>query len=164
MTIINKCKLSIIMLICFSLLFCACTAPAQMMPEFTLENAKNGQKVDSSEFADQVRLVAFFATWCPPCIKEIPSLVDLQEKYKTKGFSVIAISVDESTNAVRQIMDKTGINYPVLMANNQIVRDFGGISNIPVSFLIDRNGEVVKKYTGYVPHSVLESDLLEIIE
>lgn len=164
MTIVKKCKLSIIMLISLSLLFCACTAPAQMMPEFTLKSAKDGQKVDSSEFADQVRLVAFFATWCPPCIKEIPSLVDLQEEYEKKGFSVIAVSVDDSPSAVRPIMEKTGINYPVLMANRQIVRDFGGISSIPVSFLVDRNGEVVKKYPGYVPHSILESDILEIIE
>ncbi|MFO7761090.1 MAG: TlpA disulfide reductase family protein [Desulfobia sp.] len=135
-----------------------------MMPEFTLENAQNGKVVDSSKFKDKVKLITFFATWCRPCIREIPSLIDLQKKFKKKGFSVIAISVDDGPKLVKKIIIKTGINYPVFMANNQITRDFGGVAGIPVSFLVNRKGKVIKNYPGYAPSSILESDIAEIIE
>ncbi len=156
-------KLVVALIISLSLIFCSTGALAVMMPDFTLRSAESGKVVDSSKFEDQVKLVTFFATWCPPCMREIPSLIDLQDKFGEKGFSVIAISVDDGPGLVRRIMKKTGINYPVLMSDNQVTRDFGGIVGIPVSFLVDRNGKVVKNYPGYAPHSILESDIEEII-
>lgn len=138
---------------------------AAKMPHFVLSSADEGKEIDSDQFQDQVLLITFFATWCPPCIEEIPALIDMQNKYKEKGFSVIGISVDQGgAKSVAKLMEKTGVNYPVLMADSKITRDFGGIVGIPTSFLVNKSGNVVKSYPGYVPSSMLESDIAALLE
>ncbi len=138
---------------------------AAKMPHFSLPSASDGKEIDSDQFQGKVLLITFFATWCPPCIQEIPNLIDLQNEYKEKGFSVIGISVDQGgRKSVAKLMEKTGINYPVLMADSKITRDFGGIVGIPTSFLINKNGNVIKSYPGYVPHNILITDIQGLME
>lgn len=138
---------------------------AAKMPHFALPSVLDGKNIDSDQFQGKVLLVTFFATWCPPCIQEIPSLIDLQNEYKEKGFSVLGISVDQgSSKSVKKLVEKTGVNYPVVMADSKITRDFGGIVGIPTSFLIDKSGNVIKSYPGYVPHNILVSDIKGLME
>lgn len=136
---------------------------ATKMPDFNLEDVVTGKNIDSNSFNGQSLLVVFFATWCPPCIQEIPNLIQLHSDYKSDGFSVVAISVDQEKRVVQKMVDKKEINYPVMMADNSVTRDFGGVYGIPTSFLVSSSGTVVKKYSGYVPHSVLVKDLEQII-
>ncbi len=137
---------------------------AKKMPSFSLEDVLTGKSVSNKSFADTSLLVVFFATWCPPCVQEIPNLIQLQEEYGKRGFSVIGISVDQEKGVVGDLIDKKDINYPVMMADEAVTRDFGGVYGIPTSFLVNSSGTVVKKYTGYVPHSVLVRDIEQIIE
>lgn len=138
---------------------------AAKMPHFSLPSVLDGKEIDSDQFEGKVLLITFFATWCPPCIQEIPSLIDLQNEYKEKGFSVIGISVDQgSSKSVKKLVEKTGVNYPVVMADSKITRDFGGIVGIPTSFLINKDGNVIKSYPGYVPHNILVSDIQGLME
>ncbi len=131
-----------------------------VMPEFSLSSAVDGKEVSSSDFEGQVLLVTFFATWCPPCRQEIPTLIKLQKKYAPKGFSVIGLSVDEKgPKVVVKLIEKEKINYPVLMSDSRTAKGFGGIAGIPTSFLVNRKGEIVKRYPGYVPLSLLEKDI-----
>ena len=137
---------------------------AKTMPAFSLSNAVTGATVNSSEFAGKTLLVTFFATWCPPCMQEVPSLIDLQKVYGPKGFSVVGLSVDQSgARVVKRLVERRSINYPVLMAESSTARDFGGVVGIPTSFLVNSKGVVVKKYPGYVPHTVLENDIKRIM-
>lgn len=136
---------------------------ATKMPEFKLEDVVTGKKISSSSFDGQSLLVVFFATWCPPCIQEIPNLIQLHSDFKNDNFSVVAISVDQEKGVVQKMVDKKEINYPVMMADKSVTRDFGGVYGIPTSFLVSSSGTVVKKYSGYVPHSVLVKDLEQII-
>jgi thiol-disulfide isomerase/thioredoxin len=134
------------------------------MPEFKLPSALDGKKVSSKDFKDQVLLITFFATWCPPCRQEIPTLVELQSEYGPKGFSVIGLSVDEKgPKVVVKMIKKDKINYPVLMARGKTARAFGGVVGIPTSFLVDRKGMIVKRYPGYVPKALLEKDIKGIL-
>ena len=134
------------------------------MVHFNLPSAAENTMVDSKQFKGKVLLVTFFATWCPPCIQEIPTLVDLQKTYASKGFSVIGMSVDEGgVPPLKRLIDRTGINYPVLMADNEVARGFGGVTGIPVSFLVNRQGELVKKYLGYIEHDVLQEEIKKLI-
>ena len=137
---------------------------AKKMPSFSLEDVVTGKKVTSASFADKSLLVTFFATWCPPCIQEIPNLIDLQEEYRGQGFTVVGISVDQEKRVVRDLVTDKDINYPVVMADKAVTRNFGGVYGIPTSFLVNSNGTVVKKYTGYVPHSTLVRDIEQIIK
>jgi len=137
---------------------------AKQMPSFSLPDAVTGASVDSSSFAGKTLLVTFFATWCPPCMQEVPDLIDLQEQYGEKGFSVVALSVDQGgAKVVKRLVERRFINYPVLMADGATAKDFGGVVGIPTSFLVNSKGTVVKKYPGYVPHAILENDIKKIM-
>ena len=137
---------------------------ATKMPPFTLEDVVTGKSVDSGAFSGKSLLVIFFATWCPPCIQEIPNLIKLQTQYGNDQFSVVGLSVDEKKDVVQKLVTKKEINYPVMMADKSVTRDFGGVYGIPTSFLVNKKGTVVKRYSGYVPHSVLVQDLQQIIQ
>lgn len=139
-------------------------AEVTVMPEFSLPSVVDGKDVSSRDFAGQVLLITFFATWCPPCRQEIPTLIKLQNDYAEQDFSVLGLSLDEQgPKVVAKLIEKENINYPILMAERRTVRDFGGFAGIPTSFLVDREGRIVKRYPGYVPHSLLEKDIKEIL-
>ena len=138
---------------------------AVSMPEFSLPSVLDGKVVSSEDFKGKVLLITFFATWCPPCRQEIPTLVELQREYGPRGFSVIGLSVDEGgPRVVARLVRQAKINYPVLMADRATARAFGGIAGIPTSFLVNRKGHVVKKYPGYVPHNLLARDIEALLD
>jgi len=161
-------RLTILIIACLFVLFQLLMGHAlasTKMPSFTLENVITGENVESKEFAGKSLLIIFFATWCPPCIEEIPTLIDLQNKYRDRQFSIVGLSVDQDgKKVVQKLIEKKKINYPVLMADNSVTRKFGGVYGIPTSFLVNSNGNVVKKYTGYVPRSVLIKDIEQIVQ
>ncbi len=134
------------------------------MPAFSLPEVTNGRPIDSKDLKGKVLLVIFFATWCPPCMEEVPSLKDLQKELSRDGFSVVAFSIDnQDSRVVARVVKKLGINYPVVMADEHTVSGFGGIRGIPTSFLINQKGDIVKKYDMYVPHSVFAKDIKSVM-
>jgi cytochrome c biogenesis protein CcmG/thiol:disulfide interchange protein DsbE len=137
---------------------------ATKMPSFKLEDVRTGKLVKSSTFKGQSLLVMFFATWCPPCIQEIPNLIKLQNQFSQRKFSVVGISVDQEKGVVESLIDNKSINYPVMMADKEVTRDFGGVYGIPTAFLVNSKGHVTKRYTGYIAHSVLVKDLEKILK
>jgi peroxiredoxin len=134
------------------------------MVHFKLPSVNEKAVVDSDEYKGQVLLATFFATWCPSCIQEIPSLIALQNDYKKKGFSVLAFSVDQgSSESLNKFIEKYSINYPVFFADEDLVKGFGGVTGIPVSFLVNRKGEIVKKFLGNIEHDVLEQQIKKLL-
>ena len=134
------------------------------MVQFKQESLTDNVMLDSRQLESQVLLVTFFATWCPPCIQEVPAFIDLQKAYRDKGFSVVAFSMDEGDTApLYSLIKKYGINYPVLLADEVVTRGVGGVTGIPVTFLVNRKGEIVKKYLGYVEHDILEADIKDML-
>lgn len=147
-----------------SLLLAINSATAATMPSFVLPEAISGVSVNSADYKGKTLLVTFFATWCPPCIQEIPTLMELQQQFSKDNFSVVGLSVDEGgAGVVARLVKKRSINYPVLMADEETAQNFGGVVGIPTSFLINKDGNVVKKYPGYVPHAILEKDIKRIM-
>jgi thiol-disulfide isomerase/thioredoxin len=137
---------------------------ATPMPDFTLPSVVDGKDISSEEFKGKVLLVTFFATWCPPCRQEIPSLIRLQNDLSPKGFSVLGLSLDEGgSEIVNELVENDNINYPVLMADSDVVSGFGGVTGIPTSFLVSHEGKMIRTYAGYVPHELLKQDIEEII-
>ncbi|MFW2366064.1 MAG: TlpA family protein disulfide reductase, partial [Desulforhopalus sp.] len=146
------------------LFFTAQCWAATRMPSFALASVRDGEIVDSKIFKGKVLLLTFFATWCPPCVEEVPVLVKLQDDLSEAGFSVIGLSVDQQGPAiVANFVEKRGVNYPVLLAEAKTTSEFGGVYGIPVAFLVNKSGNVVKKYTGYVGHNTLEKDIRSLL-
>lgn len=104
-------------------------------------------------------MLNFFATWCPPCRKEIPDLLKVHEKYADKGVVIIGLSVDEDKNAVPGFLQNLGVNYPAYMADSSVARAFG-ISSIPFNVFINKKGNVVLVGSGLVEYK----DLVEIFD
>lgn len=151
-------------LFCLTVLIPGASWASVKMPSFALENVRDGKIVDSESFQGKVLLLTFFATWCPPCAEEVPILVKLQNELADAGFSVVGLSVDQQgASVVAKFIEKRDINYPVLLAEAQTTIDFGGVYGIPVAFLVNKSGNVVKKYTGYIQHDILEKDIRSLL-
>ena len=148
-----------------AIVFWAAASQAETkMPSFALPSIRDGKIVESNTFDGKVLLLTFFATWCPPCAEEVPTLVKLQTDLAGAGFSVVGLSVDQQdTAAVAKFVENREINYPVLLAESKTTADFGGVYGIPVAFLVNRSGNVVKKYNGYVQHEILEKDIRSLL-
>jgi peroxiredoxin len=137
---------------------------ASRMPDFNLASVTGDGTINSSNFQGQVLLVNFFATWCPPCRQEIPSLVQLQKEFGPRGFTVIGISVDQADiKLVSKFIDKMGVNYPVAMGTTAVAKGFGGVVGIPATFLVDRKGNVMKSYSGLTEHKILAHDIKKVL-
>ena len=140
-----------------SLLVPASATMGKPAPELRLENL-DGKQLSLSDFHGKVVFVNFWATWCGPCQDEIPSLIDLQNKFASKGFTVVGIAMDEEGKSVvgpfvsKELYDVHGeklhINYPILLGSDEASDKFGGILGYPTSFLISRNGQVIMKFQG----------------
>lgn len=132
--------------------------------DFTLRTI-DGKDVRLSDYRGKAVMIEFWATWCTTCKKAIPYLVALDGKYKGDDFELIAISLDQSVGDVKKFVREHNINYTVLMSNSKVEKQFG-IVNLPVTFLLDKSGVIVKKHLGLVPEIIedIEKDLRLLIE
>ena len=132
-------------------------------PSFTLQDLK-GKTVSLSDFKGKVVVLDFWATWCPPCVKEIPHFIALYEQYKDQGFAIVGISVDrEGISVVKSFARKYQVNYPILMTDGQVDKAYGGIPSIPTTFVIDSAGNIRQKYVGYRDKAVFETDIKALL-
>jgi peroxiredoxin len=117
-------------------------------PEFQLPSLDGG-KVNLSSYRGKVVMVHFWATWCPPCVEEIPTLERLYRAYFGKDLEILAVSVDEGgAGAVGQFMQKNRFALPVLLNSDQSVSRAYGTFKFPETYLIDREGVVRRKVIG----------------
>jgi len=137
-------------------------------PALTLKNL-DGKDISLSEFKGKVVLVNFWATWCDPCRGEIPSLIELQQKYGPKGFVVLGIAEDDEGKSVvapfvaKERFDVNGqqlpMSYPILIGNDDAADKFGGLFGFPTSILISRDGKQVKRITGMIDYDEMSKTI-----
>jgi len=130
------------------------TAPYFILPDL------DGKMVSLKDFKGKVLILDFWATWCPPCREEIPHFQELYAKYRGKGFEVIGIALDQGgAKVVKPFAEKFNIGYTILLGGAEISDAYGGIIGIPTTFVIDRKGQIIKKYVGYRDKEVFEEDI-----
>ena len=125
--------------------------------DFTLTSVA-GESVTLSQYKGKNPvLLVFFATWCPPCKREVPHLVGLQNQYADKGLKILAIDIDEPGDLVNQFIEENGINYTVLLDQGGEIAEKYKVTGIPTNILIDKQGVV--KYAGNAPPRNIEDVL-----
>ena len=130
-------------------------------PDFTLKVLDGaGKTMQLSSLRGKGVLVNFWATWCEPCKIELPWLVELQNKYGPQGLQIVGVADDDSAEkSISDFAHKMKINYPVLLATDQVEDQYGGLDGLPTSFFIDRSGKVVDVVIGIDSESRLEDSI-----
>jgi peroxiredoxin len=119
-----------------------------LAPDFTLPSV-DGKTITLSQLRGKVVLLDFWATWCAPCRSAIPHLNGLYKVYQTRGLEIIGVSLDTgSRERVRRFATSMGIQYPIIIADDEVLKNYG-ISPIPTTYLIDREGYVSSKWVGF---------------
>ncbi len=131
-------------------------------PDFEM-TALDGSSIRLSDYKGKVVLLNFWATWCAPCLVEIPDFVELVNQYGDDGFAILGISIDEGPEEkVREFYERHKMNYPVGI--NPLLADlYGGVVGIPTSFLIGRDGRIYARHMGLVPLSRIEEGIRTLL-
>ena len=117
-------------------------------PGFEIENLAGGN-AGLADYKGKIVLLNFWATWCMPCRAEMPGMETLWQKYKEQGLVIAAVSVDEGSRGRIETFSKLlDLSFPILLDPESEVSDQYKVSNMPTSFLIDRNGKIISRIVG----------------
>ncbi|MBI1927473.1 TlpA family protein disulfide reductase [Candidatus Poribacteria bacterium] len=129
------------------------------LPLFKARNLVDNKDLDLAKLNGHVLIVDFWATWCPPCVKEIPDFIELYKQYKDKQLTILGISVDANQKDVEKFIAEKNIPYPIIMVNEEIRAAFEKalgkpIRGVPTTLIFDREGKIVSVHEGYTKKEV----------
>lgn len=130
----------------------------QRAPDFSLKDSA-GTNLRLSDYKGKAVLLNFWATWCRPCEVEVPMLMEFETRYKASGLSVIGVSMDDDGwKAVMPYIEKNKLNYPVVIGNQELVKQYGEEA-MPMTMLIDREGKIAGVHLGLVDKKTWETEI-----
>lgn len=133
-------------------------------PAFRLPTGQ-GDTLSSADYQGKTLLVAFWATWCPPCVMEIPIFKALQQEFGTQGLQIIGINLDEDPAATLPTARmEYGFNYPILLGDQATIQKFGNFTSLPTTFLIDSHGKIREQFVGLHPQEELAAKIKAVLE
>ena len=132
----------------------------KVAPAFSLVSL-DGKKVSLSDYKGRAVLVNFWATWCGPCKVEMPWFEELQKQYAGQGLVILGLTADPDAgkDEIAKVAHKSGVTYPILLADDKVEGAYGGVDVLPMSFYIDRNGIVVEETAGLGPKDEIEAHI-----
>lgn len=151
----------------FTLPICSCyqqDSGLKTAPDFALKSLE-GETIKLSDYRGKVVILDFWATWCPPCRMGIPDFTQLFREYSGRGTVILGVSVDRNGDKILPpFVKQYKINYPILLSDGKVEKAYGDIAAIPTTFVIDRKGEIYRRYVGYQPKSTFEKDINSLLE
>lgn len=134
----------------------------RIAPDFSRQDLDK-RDIRLSDFRGKVVLLNFWATWCAPCLAEMPRFAEWQQKYGERGLQIVGVSMDDDEAPVRAIYQKLKLNYPVVMGDENIGGLFGGILGLPVTFLIDTEGKIRLQDEGQTKLEIIEREIQKLL-
>jgi len=125
-----------------------------LAPDFELPEL-DGKKLKLSDLRGKAVLLNFWATYCGPCKIEMPWFVELQKEYGPQGFEIVGVAMDDaSTEDIAKFAKEMGVNYPILLGQESVGESYGGVSVLPTTFFLDRDGKLIAREFGLQSRSV----------
>jgi thiol-disulfide isomerase/thioredoxin len=158
-------RFSSLAITCLLLFSNAVSVAQETAPDFSGIDMLTGESIELNQFLGRVVFLDFWASWCPPCLVSLPAYQQLYEANQSQAWMIIAVNVDADTQDGLTFLEDTPISYPTLAdAAGEIGIPYG-IRSLPVSFLIDQNGTIVKRYRGFQPGDEQEvwSDIQDLL-
>jgi cytochrome c biogenesis protein CcmG/thiol:disulfide interchange protein DsbE len=121
---------------------------ASSAPDFKLKAVQDGKEYSLSQFKGKVVLLNFFTFFCGPCRQEMPHLSQMGQELKAQGFQTLGIGLSSTPEQLKQIVTQLGLAYPVLQGNEGVSKAYGGVELVPLTFIIDKQGNIVHKILG----------------
>jgi peroxiredoxin len=133
-------------------------------PDFALKDA-GGQLVHLADYKGKVVLLDFWATWCGPCVIEIPWFTEFERKYKDRGFEVVGVSMDDDGwKSITPFVAKKKMNYRVVLGDDKTGDQYGGLEALPTTFVIDRSGRIASVHVGLASKKDFEDAIEKLLE
>ncbi len=117
-------------------------------PDFALKAVQDGRDYSLSQYRGKVVLLNFFTFFCGPCREEMPNLSQMDQELKGQGFQTLGIALASTPEQLKQLISQLGLKYPVLIGNDAVSKAYGNIELVPITFIIDRQGNIVHKILG----------------
>jgi len=137
-------------------------AAPRTAPDFT-RMSLDRRAINLSAYRGKVVLLNFWATWCEPCIAEVPRFAEWQRRYGERGLQILGVSMDDDEAPVRTAYRKYALTYPVVMGDEKLGEMYGGILGLPVTFIIDGNGRIRFQHDGAADLDVIEREIRELL-
>jgi thiol-disulfide isomerase/thioredoxin len=131
-------------------------------PQFVRTDLEN-RKLDLRAYRGKVVLLDFWATWCASCQIEMPRFVAWQRQYGPRGLQIIGISMDDDPALARKLYKKMKLNYPVAMGNERLGQLYGGVLGLPLTYLIDSQGNVQARFRGEADLNSIEEQFMPLL-
>lgn len=134
----------------------------KLAPDFSRADLA-GTAIRLNSYRGKLVLLNFWATWCEPCLAEIPRFSRWQQLYGPEGLQVLGISMDDDSTSVKRAIRKYSIAYPVLMGDEHLGELYGGVLGLPLSYIIDPSGHIIGRYQGEADLAQMELRIRELL-
>ena len=140
---------------------------ATELPDFELKDIQNKYVSLEELKGEKLTVIDFWATWCKPCFKSIPSIIEINREFRDKGVNVIGISIDSPRNSakVKPFAISLGIDYPVLLDVNSEVMGMANVTSVPTLIIINEKNEIVYLHEGYKPgdENIIKEEITNLL-